>query len=73
MSGLGEIGSVGCGGHALVAELPEPAIGAITDDQLRSTLQEVMGDRSAHLTETNKAKSHRILLTHVQNSSVPSE
>ena len=28
---------------------------------------------SAHLTETNKAKSHRILLTHVQNSSVPTE
>ena len=41
--------------------------------ELRSALEEVVGDRSAHLAETNEAKSHRILLTHVQNSSVPSE
>ena len=36
----------------------EPALVAVADDQLRSALQQVVGDGPAHLAQANKAKFH---------------
>jgi hypothetical protein len=59
--GLGEIGRVGRDRNPLVVELAEEAVGAVVDDELRSALEEVVGDGPAHLPETGKPELHLFL------------
>ena len=56
--GVRQLGGVRGAARPPVPQRRDPAFVAVADDQLRSALQQVERDGTAHLTQSNKAKFH---------------